>query len=70
MFGDAQVPFADQAGFVAKGMEMVGEGFFGDGEAEVGRRDHVAGGRAEFEAETLLISAGEQGGGWGCIRGR
>ena len=32
----AEVPLADEAGGVAGGFESVGEGFFGEGEAEVG----------------------------------
>lgn len=59
--GAAEVPFADEGGGVAGGAEVVGHGFFADGEADAGRGVFRADG-IKLETETRLVAPGEKAG--------
>lgn len=61
----AQVPLADQGGAVPGGLEAVGQGFLGEGQALLGAVAWI-----ELVAEAGLVPAGEHAGPGGSSRDR
>ena len=67
--GAAEVPLADERGGVAGGAEVIGDGFFADGQTDAGRGVFRTDG-IKFKTETGLVATGEQrGAGGGAERG-